>query len=207
MGYARVDGRWCAPADAAARGARILVAGSLGSGVGLLIDVLADVAEQAGFEACRREAFGLRPGLSGGVSRSIVQIGTGNAEWGTDRRGVDFMVAFDDDSARQCLPHLRASGQAIVLGPSIGDGRGALDDRFPGQRVPQELASRCQLLSAWGSESPCGTVARLLAGLAGHFNWPLQVWREALARHVRPRERKAIVAVFDATCQVTVTRP
>ena len=207
MGYARVEGRWSAPADVAAPGARILVVGSLGSGVGLLIDVLLEVADRTGFEACRREAFGVCPGLSGGVSRSVIRFGSGNAEWETDRQGVDFVVAFDDDSARQCLPHLSASGQAIVLGPSMREGRRALDDPFPGERFPRCLDSRCQLLPARANESPCRRVARLLARLAGHFNWPEQVWREALARHVRPRERKTLVAVFDAACQATATRP
>jgi hypothetical protein len=159
----------------------IVVAGSLGSGAGLIADVIDDVARLALGRVERRRR-------SAGLGRRTVMVEQLNIDpTAADRRHGDAAgLAIICDGAADAL---------LALNPLAADEQIVIDPVVPAWR--QNLLPMADDAESARLRS-LDIAARGVAIVSRRLPYAAELWRRSLARHIPKRYRAAALAKFDA---------
>jgi hypothetical protein len=158
----------------------VLVAGELGSGAGLLADIIADVVRLSlGRVQRRRKAIG--------VDRRPLTVERLDIDATSAGRHDDFvgLAILCDHQAEAALPDaVLTADERIILDDGVPAWRQNL---LPPERDPEPARIRSIEVAARGA-----------AAVGRRFPYAEELWRRSLARHVPKRYREAALAKFDA---------
>jgi indolepyruvate ferredoxin oxidoreductase beta subunit len=198
----------------------LIIAGVGGQGVILASNIVAEVCLMSGLDVKKAEVHGMSQ--RGGVVTSQVRFGPQVYAALVEPGQVDYIVAFEWAEVLRWLGHLHQGGMAYASRERIIP-PAALSDHLHGQfAYPLEEIDHPQLtvIDAFalakeaGDGRAQGTV--LLGVLSHRMGFPVDTWREAIARWVPAKALQANLQAFDLgrqwqpatqTCVPVPTRP
>ncbi len=179
----------------------LIIAGVGGQGVILASNIVAEVCLMSGLDVKKAEVHGMSQ--RGGVVTSQVRFAPVIHSVLIEPGQVDFVVAFEWAEALRWLGYLREGGMAFTSRERIIP-PAAFSDRLHGQfAYPLEEMDHPQLavIDAFalakeaGDGRAQGTV--LLGALSHRLPFPIDAWRDAIARWVPPKAVKVNLKAFD----------
>ncbi len=198
----------------------LIIAGVGGQGVILASNIVAEVCLLSGLDVKKAEVHGMSQ--RGGVVTSQVRFGARVYAALVEPGQVDYIVAFEWAEVLRWLGYLRQGGMAFASRERIIP-PAALSDHLHGQfAYPLEEIDHPQLtvIDAFalakeaGDGRAQGTV--LLGALSRRMSFPVETWREAIARWVPAKALAVNLRAFDLgrqwhpatqTCSPLPTRP
>lgn len=187
--------------QSAADAITVLLCGVGGQGTILAADLLAKAALEAGYTVKVSEIHGMSQ--RGGAVTTVVRFGRGRvASMVADAGTADCVVSFERMEALRNLAYVKEGGYLLVA-----------DERIKPLPVaaglvpaPTDLDARLDATGA--TVIPAGQIARsagspksanvvLLGALATKLDFPLDVWKDVIAKRVPPKTVEANLVAFD----------
>ncbi|WP_241159116.1 indolepyruvate oxidoreductase subunit beta [Adlercreutzia sp. ZJ141] len=179
----------------------VLLCGVGGQGTILAADLLAKAALEAGYVVKVSEIHGMSQ--RGGAVTTVVRFGRGRvASMVADAGTADCVVSFERMEALRNLAYVKEGGYLLVADERIKP----LPVAAGLVKAPTDLDKRLEATEA--TIIPAGQIARaagspksanvvLLGALATRLDFPLDVWKDVIAKRVPPKTVEANLAAFD----------
>ena len=179
----------------------ILLAGVGGQGTVLAAKVLAQAAQNKGWQVRTAETIGMAQ--RGGAVTTVVRVGEDVKSMVSDAGCADVVVAFETTEALRNLPQLKEGGSLIVNDVAIRPlpvltGAASMPENARERlREAGALLIDADAIARAAGNAKCANVV-LVGALAARLDIPIEVWEETVAERVPQKTVEANLAALRA---------